>query len=353
MSEKILTISVAAYNIEKTICKCIDSVLDSDCKDDIEILIIDDGSSDGTADIAGEYEKKYPDTIRLICKENGGHGSTINTGIKEAKGSYFRPLDGDDWLKTDNIDNFVSRLKKESSDIILCNYESHYGEGCVKVTDYTGLKDNEKYCFDEIVKYVDWMNYHSLTYKTDILKKNNINIDEHCFYVDTELISFPIPFVDNISYYDMELYCYRRDDESQSVSSSSRMKHISDSKKVAIRLLRFLRKNERSLTTSKRKYLIGIIAGHCLWHFKGLMLFSPDKERYRDLLLFERYIKRMSPEVFEIMPVESSNRMHPDVDIVKYLRRFNYKPYFVYGAFSKMKQGAKHLIGRVSKTQKV
>ena len=353
MSDKTLTISVAAYNIEKTICKCIDSVLSSACKDDIEILIVDDGSSDKTADIARDYQKKYPDMIRLICKENGGHGSTINTGIKNAKGSYFRPLDGDDWLKKENIEKFVNRLKKDSSDIILCNYESHYGEGRVKTTGYKKLKDNERYSFDEIVKYVDWMNYHSLTYKTDILKKNYIHLDEHCFYVDTELISFPVPFAENISYYDMELYCYRRDDESQSVSSSSRMKHINDSKKVAIRLLRFLRKNEKKLTAAKRRYLIGVIAGHCLWHFKGLMLFSPDKEKYRDLILFERYIKRVSPEVFDIMPVESSNRMQPDVKIVKYLRRFNYKPYYLYGVFSKVKQSTKEMTGKVRKTRKV
>ncbi len=343
MPKKTLTISVAAYNIEKTIRQCLDSMVGTGCEKDIEILIIDDGSSDRTAEIGKDYEKRYPGTIRLISKENGGHGSTVNVGIKEAKGKFFRPVDGDDWLKTENIDSFINRLKQERSDIVLCNYESYYGGGEVRVKEYDRLEDNKKYSFDEIIKYVDWMNYHSLTYRTDLLKKNEIILDEHCFYVDTELVSFPVPYADTIAFYDMELYCYRRDDEGQSVSQTSRMKHIGDSKKVAIRLLRFLKKNESTMGPSKRRYLLGLVSGHCLWHFKSLTYFAPDEGRRKELILFERYVKRMSPDVFNLMAVESSNRVHSDVKIVRFLRKSNYKFYNIYGMYRAIKGKFKEL----------
>lgn len=343
MSGKALTVSVAAYNVEKTISKCIDSILNSGHEKDIEILIVDDGSTDNTAKIGREYEKRYPDTVRLISKENGGHGSTINTGIREAKGKYFRPVDGDDWLKTENIVFFIKRLKRENSDIVLCNYESYYGGGQTKITDYKSLKDEKKYNFDEIIEYVDWMNYHSLTFKTDLLKNNNIYLDEHCFYVDTELVSFPVPYANTITYYDLELYCYRRDDESQSVSQTSRMKHINDSKTVAVSLLKFLRKNERSMGSSKRKYLLGIVSGHCLWHFKGLTYFAPDEARRKDLVRFERYVKHMSTDVFKLMTVEASNKVYTDVRIVRFMRKYNYKLYSLYGIYKIVKGKVKDI----------
>ena len=93
---KILTISIAAYRVEQYLAECLDSFTDPRIAGDLEVLVINDGSGDGIRDIAREYEKKYPDVFRLIDKENGGHGSTINRGIAEAKGTYFKTVDGDD-----------------------------------------------------------------------------------------------------------------------------------------------------------------------------------------------------------------------------------------------------------------
>ena len=98
---KLLTISIAAYNVEKFIKKTLDSlIVDSD---ELEVLIVNDGSKDETLKIAKEYEIKYPNIFRAIDKENGGYGSTINTGIIEATGKFFKQLDGDDWFETESI----------------------------------------------------------------------------------------------------------------------------------------------------------------------------------------------------------------------------------------------------------
>ena len=99
---KILSITIPSYNVEKYIDKCVQSMLVDSILDDIEILIVNDGSKDSTPEIAKGYVEKYPQTVRLIDKENGGHGSTINAGIREATGKYFKVVDGDDWLNTEN-----------------------------------------------------------------------------------------------------------------------------------------------------------------------------------------------------------------------------------------------------------
>ena len=344
MPEKILTLSIAAYNVEKSIDKCIESIISSCQLDDIEILVVDDGSSDSTAEIARSYEKKYPKTGRLISKENGGHGSTINTGIKEAKGRYFRAVDGDDWINAKDMDKLILRLRSEDSDVILSNYINFFENGKKKTYRYTNAEDDRQYDLSEITDITDWMNYHSVIYRTDILKKHDIHLDEHCFYVDTEFMAFPVPFIDTVRYYDLDIYCYRRDNEGQSVSESSRMKNILHSKKVAIRLLRFLKKNEKTLDPGKKRYLQRGLAGHCLWHSRGLTFFAPDEEKRKDLICFERYVKRMSPEVFDLMIVPAANRLEGDTNIIKHIRRFNYKTFNLYGIYRSLKNKVKNKI---------
>ena len=349
MNNKILTFSIAAYNVERFIDKCIDSMLSSGCKEDIEILVVDDGSSDKTAEIAGGYEKKYPGTVRLISKENGGHGSTINTGIKEAKGKYFRAVDGDDWINTCDMVKLIENLRDEESDVVLCNYLHFFEDGKIKQDKYAKAIDGRLYKIEEINKILDWMNYHSVIYRTDILRDNNIRLDENCFYVDTEFMAFSVPFINTVRYYDLDIYCYRRDNEGQSVCELSRIKNIDQSKKVAIHLLRFLKKHEEDMSCEKLRYLQGGVAGHCMWHFRGLTFFAPDEKKRRELIIFERYIKKMSPEVFGLMTVPASNRAEGDAGIIRHIRKYNYKTFNLYGIYRRGKGKLKELIHIINK----
>lgn len=96
---KLLTIAVPAYNVEKTLgatleSLCVDEVL---CK--LDIIVVDDGSKDGTVSIAKTFTEKHPCSVRLISKQNGGHGSAVNTGLDAAQGRYFKVVDGDDRLE--------------------------------------------------------------------------------------------------------------------------------------------------------------------------------------------------------------------------------------------------------------
>ena len=116
---KHLSVAVPCYNVEKYLHKCLDSFSDDRLRQDLEVLIIDDGSTDSTAEIAREYVERYPDIFRLIQKENGGHGSAVNAGIANATGRYFRIVDGDDWVHTDNLIALIGLLKDTETDLVV------------------------------------------------------------------------------------------------------------------------------------------------------------------------------------------------------------------------------------------
>ncbi len=223
--KKMLTISVAAYNIEKYIDDLMNSIIQSDAMQYIEVLIVNDGSQDNTAKAAYEYQKQYPDSVRVIDKPNGGHGSTINRGIIEATGKYFRALDGDDWVKSENLARLVKKMETIEADLILSDFCKCYTDGREQIVQISEkLKDGQSYSFDVVTNGIKDLAYHAAIYRTNILKENDIRLDEHCFYVDLEYVVFPVPFINVVYYSKAPIYCYRLGANGQSVSIGSRRK---------------------------------------------------------------------------------------------------------------------------------
>ena len=126
--EKILSVSIASYNVEKFIRKALDSCCIPEIMDRLEVLVVNDGSTDSTLQIAREYEEKYPQTFRVIDKKNGGYGSTVNASIKAAKGKYFRLLDGDDWFDRDGLVRFIEELSEAQEDMIVARFKRVFEE---------------------------------------------------------------------------------------------------------------------------------------------------------------------------------------------------------------------------------
>lgn len=304
---KMLTISIAAYNVEKTLPKLMDTLLAIKERDKIEILIVNDGSTDHTLELARSYERDNPDCVKVIDKQNGGHGSTINAGIKTAFGKYFRPVDGDDWVDTENVDKLIERLENLDSDLILTNFYRCYETGnglnnCqYELGPSYGLKDGKIYRFKDIVADLSPMRYHTTIYKTELLRANGITLSERCFYVDTELNLLPLPYVTDITYFDFPVYCYRLGYNEQSVSRLSRQKHIEDSRRVAERLLKFYRDNKSELTPGLKKYLKNGVRGICVWHYIGLCYFERNNVNKRQIIDFDKYVYSNDPGVYQAM----------------------------------------------------
>ena len=177
-SEKVVTISIAAYNMEKYIRKTLDSLLDERVIDDLEVLIVDDGGTDGTLAIAEEYAAKYPDSIFPVRKENGGYGSVLNYTVPRAKGKYFRVLDGDDWLKTENLYDWVQLLKTLDVDLVFSPYEKIFvNNGEVIHLDICEDMPAGEYSFQEI-KISNGVFNAGMTFRTEILKVASIKLTE-------------------------------------------------------------------------------------------------------------------------------------------------------------------------------
>ncbi len=327
--EKILSISVAAYNVEQYIEQLLDSIIAANVNDKVEVLVVNDGGTDRTLEIAKEYEKKYPGTVIPVDKPNGGHGSTINKGIELATGKYFRALDGDDWLESEALTELIGILEKTDVDIVISNYSDKYEDGREIYWPMKNLEHGKVYQFDEIVDSIEWITYHYLIYKTSILKEHNIRLTEHCFYVDYEFCLYPIIYVQDCLYLDTPLYCYRRGLDEQSVSSKGRKKHCDNSETVAKNLLAFLNQHQDDLTPAKKKYVERVTCSQCHKHYNTIMLFDASEEKKNEILEYDRYVKEQSPVVYNMIGDLSST--------IRFIRRHKGKFYSAVIAYRKKK----------------
>ena len=200
--------------------KAIDSILVGGS--DVEIIIVNDGSKDDTLKIALDYEKKYPKIIKVIDKENGGHGSGVNAGLEIASGKYFKVVDSDDWVDEKSLKQVIKTLKKLDVDLLIVNYV-YEKEGTPRVMDYVGVLPEEKiFTWDDVGKFKisEYLLMHSVIYKTSILRDIGLKLPEHTFYVDNIFVYFPLPYIKTMYYLNVPFYRYFIGRSDQSVNES-------------------------------------------------------------------------------------------------------------------------------------
>lgn len=257
MQEKLLSIVIPTFNIEQYIVKNIESF--KQVKENyyslFELIIVNDGSTDSTLEVIEQLSSENQLPLRVITKENGGHGSTINVGIQEAQGKYFKVIDGDDWINVSAFESFLDKLEKIDADLIITNYtEQHvYKNESILITF------NDKFIEDSVVNGIPNFRIpmHCVTYQTSILKENNIYLSEKTFYVDTEYTLLPLKFVKNYVYFNLDVYQYflGRPDQSMNINV---MKQKSDHHlKVTKRILDFYSEiiQDKALEPSVRESL--------------------------------------------------------------------------------------------------
>ena len=198
--EKILTISVAAYNVEEFLANTLNSCVVREVFNEIEVLIVDDGSTDHTADIAQEYINNYPDMFQLIRKQNGGYGSTVNTSIQLARGKYIRLLDGDDWFLSENLPEFILRLKRTDADMVITPYIECWGDG-EEFIRWPGKMEEDKVYYMKDTKIWPILAMHNLTVKTDIFRKHHIVLTEKCYYTDIEYYMYSFKYAETYIFF--------------------------------------------------------------------------------------------------------------------------------------------------------
>ena len=225
--EKYLSFVVPCYNSESYMARCIESLLPGG--EDVEIIIIDDGSKDKTGEIADAYQKQYPDLVKVIHKENGGHGSGVNAGLACARGVYFKVVDSDDWLDGTAYQKLLEKIRyyckeagegEEKPDLFVCNYVyNHLEQQITRSMGYGNVFPAEKICpWSETGHFLpsQYLVMHALVYRTEILLQSGIVLPEHTFYVDNIYVYYPLPHVRTLYYMDVDFYRYfiGRDDQS-------------------------------------------------------------------------------------------------------------------------------------------
>ncbi len=236
---KLISFAVPCYNSAEYMEKCINSLLVAG--EDAEIIIVNDGSTkDNTAEIADRYASEYPNIVKAIHKENGGHGDAVCTGLKNATGRYFKVVDSDDWLDKDALIKVMQTLKEFDEngypDAILANYVyEHVYNNTRRLIDYRKTFPIEKvFEFEESKKLPvgKFIAMHSIIYRTDILRDMNFELPKHTFYVDNLYIYVPLPKVKTFYYVNVDLYRYFIGRPDQSVNEEVIMRRIDQHIKV-------------------------------------------------------------------------------------------------------------------------
>ena len=240
----ILSVVVPSYNVEQYLEKGLTSYADERFDGRLEIIVVNDGSQDRTHDIAIDFVKNYPDIFLLIDKENGGHGSAVNKGIDNARGKYFRIIDGDDWINTENMVKLLDYLEKSDADIVIDNKrEVHMVTGeeqyfaPPKSIEFEKTYNFRDVCLDESI--TPNIMIHTMSIKTSILRDNNIHLLEGIFYVDIEFIIKSTVLAKTIEFTDLEIYQYLVGNVNQSVNYKNYVKRFSHHSQVTRELIRF------------------------------------------------------------------------------------------------------------------
>lgn len=307
--QKILSISIAAYNAEKFINQCLDAFVESSVIDKLDIMVIDDGGTDRTKEITYEYIEKYPDSIRFIHKENQGPGSTVNVGIKNAKAKYFRMVDGDDWVNSKSMADYIFYLENYDVDMVcthFCCVDDKTGEQQNQIM--SNIQFNEIMSFDSIASNIQ-LEMHNTTFKTDKVK--DIILDNG-FYTDVEYLLLPTDKIQTFVALDLIIYMYRTSLDTQSMNINSLRKNIKMHEDVINTLLNHYKKMiDNKISAEKINYfenrLVKLLGTQLMIYLsfgnsgvykdKTKSLFENIKEQYPSL--YKKVIELKTVKVLE------------------------------------------------------
>ena len=292
----LLTVVVPAYNCAEFLKKGVLSLVNHGLNNLVEVLIVNDGSKDDTLAVAEGLRKLSP-SVRVIDKANGGHGSTINVGIKRASGKYFRLMDGDDYFDTKEFVRFLEKLQKEEADIILTDYT----EDLIKekrlnsVHRYDNLPKNQSLqienMMDKKIGFKTWGPLLSTTTcKTALLKTADFKIDENCFYVDMEYNFMVYAQAETLIYYPLDIYRYVVGLEEQSVNAKNMRKNYQQHEKVCLRLLQEYEARKAGFGAGKNEYLKErLVTGMCDSNYYVILHYLRSRKKF---LEFDHKLKK-------------------------------------------------------------
>ena len=264
--QKILTIVVPVYKVEPYINKCLDSCILTDEKlmSQLEVIIVNDGTPDNSAEMSREYVKRYPQTFRQIDKENGGHGSAWNVGLKEATGKYLRFLDSDDWLT--NLDKLMSVLQDTQADVVMTSLNNYHEDTQknnlwqISECHLNEVRTIEQFTFDDFYGKTNVMNFLFSTYKTELLQPLYPLFMEGVMYDDSILYALPFIYAKSYMCCDFVLYNYLSGRVGQSMNAAVKKKNITSLLKTYQYEMEYISQHMKGLKIERYNSICRIMA---------------------------------------------------------------------------------------------
>ncbi|KAI4440176.1 glycosyltransferase family 2 protein [Schaedlerella arabinosiphila] len=300
---KYITFAIPCYNSEAYMEKAINSILPAG--EDVEILIVNDGSSDRTKKIGKQYAERFPSIVRVINKENGGHGDAVNSGLSQASGKYFKVVDSDDWVDEDSLMKLLEVIKgfvseEEEVDMIVSNYVyEKTGVEHKKVIHYRNvLPQNEIFRWDDIGSFHldQYILMHSVMYRTEMLKLCQLKLPKHTFYVDNIYVYYPLPHVRRLYYLDVDFYRYFIGREDQSVNEKIMISRVDQQIYVTKSMISMY--DLRLIGSKKlRKYMINYLA-IMMTVSSILCIRSKNAENLQKKKELWKYLRQMDYKIF-------------------------------------------------------
>ena len=248
ITDKLITVVVPVYKVEPYIDKCLTSLLvPEEQLPLLEVLVVNDGTPDRSADMAREYEKRFPTVFRVLDKENGGHGSAWNQGLKEARGKYLRFLDSDDWFTTSEFSRLISRLGSLDADVVISHYNRYFAQTgetvkCPMFSDETDrLYPIEHFDWEKLSW--DHLNFWGCTYKTSMLRKEYPLFVEGVYYDDAILFVAPAFLSSSIYFFNATIYNYLIGRSGQTVDPKVKKRNLESWRKTRFQIFDFIFKH--------------------------------------------------------------------------------------------------------------
>ena len=365
---------VPSYNASKYLDFNLQSFLQPSVPEKLEVIVVDDGSTDDTALIADAYHKKYPDTVKVVHKENGGHGSGINAGLRAATGKYFKVVDADDWVDHEALQRLLDYIASFDAadaeadtdtdtdldaaqvhaeakakaraqdnavfvpDVIYNNYYWRLTDEAKSPEEYerkaefkepfSGVEYRKVYDFESIADRC-YVKMHNMTIRTEILREYHIQIDEHCYYVDMEYILYPMPYVETIAFLPEFLYQYQIGRQGQSMDPAKMQRNAAQYDHVLASIYAYYDARCRDIKQpNRKKYIDRLISRFYASRIKILLSMPDASSRRKEFITMEETLHREYTDIY-VANVNKPIRLLRDSKYVLYplaLRMMKMRP---------------------------
>lgn len=282
---KLLSIIIPTYNMAVLLSRCLDSLVQAQHAELLDILVVNDGSRDNSSEVAHQYEVKYPNVVCVIDKPNGNYGSTINAALPVATGKYVKILDSDDWFDTDVLDKFISELQQKEADMVISHFTQLGPNGSREVVRYNTM-GREPYTYgkvyelDDVLKdgYIRFFLMHALTYRTNLLREIGYRQTEGISYTDTEWACFPTFHAKSIMFLDLNLYQYNLDRVGQTMDREIVIRSLPQIEKVTDSMLAYYQAHLSHLSTVRAVFMKQYFENRFRIFYKLYLLDMPRKD---------------------------------------------------------------------------